>query len=317
MDDAGVNRLLILTEDADKFVPLIEAAELPQLDIVSACEIEAAAELAVDCNIILGEPPLVSAVIARARELEWVQSSWAGIDRLCQPEMRRDYILTGVKEIFGALISEYVIAYLYGLERQVFEMRANQFKKHWQPKPYRLSKDINLGIVGLGSIGQHLARTAQQLGIHVTGFNRSGKDDGIVEKVYTSDSLAEFLTDLDYVVLTLPDTPGTRNFINADALRMMKSSAVLINVGRGGIVNEEDLIMALQQGEIGAAVLDVFATEPLPAESLLWSLPNAYVTPHFAAASFPQDVVKIFVENYHRFIRKDPLLYRIDFELGY
>ena len=312
-----MNRLLILTEDADKFVPLIEAAELPQLDIVSACEIEAAAELAVDCNIILGEPPLVGLVIARAQALEWVQSSWAGIDRLCQPELRRDYMLTGVKEIFGGLISEYVIAYLYGLERQIFDVRANQLKKQWQPKPYRLSKDINLGIVGLGSIGQHLARTTRQLGIHVTGFNRSGKDDGVVEKVYTADSLAEFLADLDYIVLTLPDTPGTRHFINADVLRMMKSSAVLINVGRGAIVNEDDLIIALQQGVIGAAVLDVFATEPLPTDSLLWSLPNVYVTPHFAAASFPEDVVEIFVENYHRFIRRDPLLHRIDFELGY
>ncbi len=317
MGELRINKLLILTEDANKYAPLLAAADLPQLDIVSAGDIGSAAELVTDCNIILGEPPLVSEVIASARELEWVQSSWAGIDSLCQPDLRQDYQLTGVKGIFGALITEYVITYLYALERRIFDIRDNQLNKRWRPSRYRLSRDINLGIIGLGSIGQHLARTARHLGLQVTGLNRSGQDYGVVEKVYTVDLLADFLADLDYVVLTLPATSATRHFVNADFLRMMKSSAVLINVGRGDIINEDELIHVLQKGEIGAAVLDVFATEPLPADSPLWSLPNVYVTPHFAAASFPEDVVKIFSENYHRFIRQDPLLHLINFELGY
>lgn len=312
-----MNKLLILTEDADEFVPLVVAADLPQLKIVSACHIGLAAELVEDCNIILGEPPLVSEVIASARKLEWIQSSWAGVDSLCQTAMRRDYQLTGVKGIFGAQITEYVITYLYALERRIFEMRDNQLKKHWQPSSYRLSRDIKLGIVGLGSIGQQLARTTRQMELQVTGLNRSGRDDGVVEKVYTVDALADFLAELDYVVLTLPATPATRHFVNADFLRMMKSSAVLINVGRGDIVNQDELVHALQKGEIGAAVLDVFAIEPLPTDSPLWGLPNVYVTPHFAAASFPEDVVKIFTENYHRFMQRAPFLHLIDFELGY
>jgi phosphoglycerate dehydrogenase-like enzyme len=98
---------------------------------------------------------------------------------------------------------------------------------------------------------------------------------------------------------------------------MMKSSAVLINVGRGSIVNENDLVTALQQQQIAAAVLDVFETEPLPEDSQLWGLPNVFVTPHVAAASFPQDVIEIFVENYGRFTRSEPLLHLIDFERGY
>jgi len=91
----------------------------------------------------------------------------------------------------------------------------------------------------------------------------------------------------------------------------------LINVGRGSIINEPDLVAALQQGKIASAVLDVFETEPLPADSLLWSLPNVYVTPHFAAASFPEDVVAIFVENYDRFVQRKPLMHLINFERGY
>ena len=138
-----------------------------------------------------------------------------------------------------------------------------------------------------------------------------------VEEVFTSESQDRFFAQSDYVVLTLPDTPQSRHFINTETLAMMKSSATLINVGRGSIVNEPDLVTALQQGQITAAVLDVFETEPLPADSLLWDLPNVYVTPHFAAASFPEDVVGIFAENYERYTQGRPLMHVIDFERGY
>ncbi len=312
-----MNKLLILAEDAKDYFPLVVAENLPQLEIVAATGPEEALASVADCNIILGEPPLLADVLASANQIKWVQSSWAGVDRLCRPGLRHDYVLTGVKGIFGALISEYVMTYLFALERRIFDMRENQLRKRWQPKPYRLAKDVTLGIVGLGSIGQHLARIAQCYGLRVTGLNRSGKSCDDVEKVYTGENQQQFFAEADYVVLTLPDTPKTRHFINADVLAMMKSSATLINVGRGRIVNEADLVTALQQGQIAAAVLDVFETEPLPADSSLWSLPNVYVTPHFAAASFPEDVVKIFTENYARFLRGEPLFQQIDFDLGY
>lgn len=312
-----MNRLLILAQDATAYTPLVEAAGLGQLEIVAATRQGKALALVADCNIILGEPPLIAAVLASANRLEWVQSSWAGVDRLCRAELRRDYVLTGVKDIFGALISEYVMTYLFALERRIFTMRTNQLQKRWQPRPYRLAKDITVGIIGLGSIGRHVARTARGFGIRVTGLNRSGRPCDGVEEVYSRENLSQFLAEPDYLVLTLPDTPQTRHFINADVLAMMKSSVVLINVGRGSVINETDLVTALQQGQIGAAVLDVFETEPLPEDSPLWHLPNVYVTPHFAAVSFPQDVVNIFVENYHRFSQQESLLHQIDFERGY
>jgi len=312
-----MNRLLILAEDADKYFPLVDAADLPQLEIVAASGPEKALALVADCNIILGEPGLIEAVLSSANRLEWVQSSWAGVDRLCRPGSRSDYVLTGVKGIFGGMISEYVMTYVFALERSIFDMRANQLQKRWQPMPYRLAKDVTLGIIGLGSIGRHIARVARSYGLRVTGLNRSGKPCDGVEKVFTPENQDQFLAQSDYVVLTLPDTPQTRHFINADILAMMKSSATLINVGRGSIVNEPDLVTALQQGQIASAVLDVFETEPLPADSLLWSLPNVYITPHFAAASFPEDIVAIFVENYDRFSQHRPLMHVIDFKLGY
>ena len=281
-----MNRLLILAEDAESYLPLVEAEGLPQLEIVAASSSDEALALVADCNIILGEPGLIDSVLSSASQLKWVQSSWAGVDRLCHPDLRQDYVLTGVKGIFGGLITEYVMTYLFALERRIFDMRADQLQKRWQPRPYRLARDMTLGIVGLGSIGQHIARTAQSYGLRVTGLNRSGKTCDGVEEVFTPESREQFFAQSDYVVLTLPDTPQSRHFINAETLAMMKSSATLINVGRGSIVNEPDLVTALQQGQIAAAVLDVFETEPLPKDSLLWSLPNVYVTPHFAAASF-------------------------------
>jgi phosphoglycerate dehydrogenase-like enzyme len=312
-----VNRLLILSPDAAKYTSLIGASDLQQLEIVTANDAASASTSIASCNIILGEPLLVSEVLESAKRLEWVQSSWAGVDHFCQPGLRRDYVLTGVKGIFGPLISEYVMTYLFALERRVFTMRSNQAEKHWQPLSYRPSREIVLGIIGLGSIGRHLARSARHFGIRVTGLNRSGRPCDDVEKVYTADDLAEFFEEPDYVVLTLPDTPQTRHFINADVLKMMKSSAVLMNVGRGSTINEADLVNALRQGIIGGAVLDVFETEPLGQDNPLWQLPGVYVTPHNAATSFPEEIAGIFVDNYQRFLQKKALRHVIDFDLGY
>lgn len=312
-----MNRLLVLAADAAKYTSLLSTADLQQLEVVTAVDADSAEPVIDTCNIILSDPPLLSTMLGSARNLEWVQSSWAGVDQLCQAGMRRDYVLTGLKDVFGPLISEYVMTYLYAFERQVFTMLENQARKCWQPLPYRPSKEISLGIVGLGSIGRHLARTARHFGIQVTGLNRSGRSCEDVERVYTVNNIGEFLEKSDYVVLTLPDTSETRHFINADTLKMMKSSAVLINVGRGSLIREADLVAALRSDGIAGAVLDVFENEPLDRKSPLWQIPNVYITPHSAAISFPEDVVKIFVDNYQRFVQKRPLKHLVDFDLGY
>ncbi len=312
-----MNKLLILAADAEKYTALIRSVNLQKLEIVTAGDAASASSMLNNCNIILGDPLPVSELLASAVQLEWVQSTWAGVDHLCQPGLRKDYVLTGAKGIFGSLISEYVMTYLFVLERGVFAMRNNQLKQYWKPLPYRPAREITVGIIGLGSIGKHLAHTARHFGIRVLGLNRSGKPCDGVEKVYTTDNLRGFLEEPDYVVLTLPDTPATKNFINADVLSLMKPSTVLMNIGRGSIVNETDLVNALREGIIGGAVLDVFDSEPLAKDSPLWHLPGVYVTPHNAATSFPEAIVAIFIDNYQRFLEKEPLHHRINFELGY
>jgi phosphoglycerate dehydrogenase-like enzyme len=312
-----VNKLLILAADAEKYTALIQAADLQELEIVTAGDAASASTMLNSCNIILGDPLPVSELLASAVQLEWVQSTWAGVDHLCRPGLRKDYVLTGAKGIFGNLISEYVMTYLFALERGVFTMLDNQSDQYWKPLPYRPAREITIGVIGLGSIGKHLAHTARHFGIRVLGLNRSGKPCADVEKVYTSDNLRGFFEETDYVVLTLPDTPATKNFINAEVLSLMRPSTVLMNIGRGSIVNETDLVHALREGVIGGAVLDVFNTEPLAKDSPLWHLPGVYVTPHNAATSFPEDIVAIFINNYQRFLKKEPLHHRINFELGY
>ena len=312
-----MNNLLILSTQAEKYSELIKTADLPQLEIKIASDIESAQVQIAECNIMLGNPALISEVLASAGQLEWVQSSWAGVDHLCGKGLRRDYVLTSPKGVFGSLISEYVMTYLFALERGLFAMRSNQQEQHWQPLSYRPSYDIRLGIIGLGSIGRQLAQTARHFGLRVTGLNRSGSPCDEVDRVFTADDLAGFFEELDYVALTLPATPQTRHFIHADVLKLMKPSAVLINVGRGSSVNEADLVGALRDGVIGGAVLDVFENEPLAPDSELWKLANVYITPHTAAMSFPEEIAGVFVENYRRFLRREPLLHAVDFESGY
>lgn len=312
-----MNRLLILAAESAKYTQFVEQAGLPGLDISACGDAAAAQSLIPGCNIVLGDPDLVSQVLAYADRLEWVQSSWAGVDHLCKPDLRRDYVLTNAKGMFGALVGEYVMTWVFAHERQIFRMRKYQLEKRWRPMGYRPASDIRLGIIGLGSIGRELALTARHFGIHVTGLNRSGKACDAVDKVYTASDMADFLDGLDYVVLTLPATSKTRHLVNADTLKLMKPSTVLINVGRGNSICEADLVEALRGGVIGGAVLDVFEKEPLPQDSPLWLMPNVYVTPHTSAISFADEITQVFIDNYRRFIRGEPLRYVVDFELGY
>ncbi len=312
-----MNHLLVITADADDYCQLLREYDLPDLEIVSCFHGDKAQEAIRSSNIVLGEPTMVANILQKAKCLEWVQSTFAGVEALCVDGLRRDYILTGVKGIFGPLMSEYVFAYILAMERHLFETKENQNAKAWVDIPYRSLKGLTLGICGLGSIGKQLAQTARHFGMRVVAFKRTPDKIPYVERVYTGSSFGKFLGLLDYLVLVLPHTPDTTGLINSEALKKMKSSAVLINVGRGNAIVEADLIHALKNRLIRGAVLDVFEEEPLSSDSALWDLPNVFITPHNSALSFPRDILQIFYKNYQRFLEKKPLYYVIDFERGY
>jgi phosphoglycerate dehydrogenase-like enzyme len=311
------NRLLILSRDSEAFEELVKAAHLPGLGISSCDTAQEALQWVEGCNIILGEPRRVAPVLERARKLVWVQSTFAGVEVLVAPSMRSDYVLTGVKGVFGPIMSEYVFAYLLAWERHLFETRENQNQGIWKEIPYQRLENSLLGVCGMGSIGMQIARTAKQFGMKVWGYARSGKVKEGVDRVFDQTHFKEFLSGPDYIVVVLPSTPETFHLFDREAFLAMKDSSVLINVGRGDIVSEADLVRALEEGAIRGAVLDVFEEEPLPERSPLWNMPQVFITPHNAAPSFPEKIVEIFAENYQRFIRGEKLMHTVDFKSGY
>ena len=312
-----MNTILVLTADAEEYCTRLEQLALPDAEFVAASSPEQAEPALQHCNIILGAPPLVAQVIHRVSRVQWVQSTFAGVDSLCKTGLRRDYHLTGVKGVFGPLMSEYVFAHILARERGLRQTWKHQTQKHWQPLPYRRLKDLTLGLCGLGSIGRHIAATARHFGMTVTAYRRTDTPDPLVDQVFSGGQFDAFLSQPDYIVLALPSTGETHHLIDETALARMKSDATLINIGRGDAVDEAALVRALREGTIASAILDVFEKEPLAADSPLWELPNATLTPHTAAKSFPDDIVDIFSRNYRRFLTGQPLEYEISFENGY
>lgn len=312
-----VNKLLIMSRKAAHYAELLEQYALPHLEYAVWKDTQQCRKFLAECDVILGEPKRVAPLLQLAPQLKWVQSTFAGVEMLVNSPPRTDYLLAGVKNVFGPLISEYVFAYLLALERHLFEQYNQQQARRWHSIPYTTLQSKLIGVCGLGSIGQHLAQTATHFGMRVWGYKRTPETVPGVERVFTSAEWREFLAQPEYIVITLPHTPETEHLFDMQAFQGMNPSAMLINVGRGKVVSESDLVQAIQQRQIRGAVLDVFAEEPLPENSPLWTMSNVFITPHNSAYSFPEDIVKIFVENYHRYTAGKPLRYLINFEKGY
>ena len=312
-----MNSLLIIDPDAHIYESEISSRDFADLNISTAVDGEQGEGLIASADIILGRPDLAVPLLSEATRLRWLQSTFAGIERFCAPGLRRDYILTGVKDIFGPLMSEYVFTYILAIERSLLETRSNQMQRIWKPLAYRGLSGLTIGIAGLGSIGRHIAHTASHFGMRVLGMSRAGFDADRVERVFTVDEKHEFLQELDYLVAILPETTETIGFFNFDDFCAMQNSARLISVGRGSAINQHDLIQALKEKKIGGAVLDVFEEEPLATANPLWSMENVYITPHNSACSFPSQIASIFCDNYLRFIAGKKLENIVDFDKGY
>jgi len=312
-----MNRLLIIAQNADQYAKELAGRALPDLVITASDGSDLTDATIRQANIILGAPVLAAQLLAKAERLEWVQSSFAGIEPFCVPGLRKDYILTGVKDVFGPLMSEYVFGYILTLERNILLARHNQQQRLWQSLPYRSLAGLTIGICGLGSIGRHIASTAAHFQMRVLGLSHSAARTPHVELTYAPARISEFAQQLDYMVVVIPSTPSTYKMISAEVISQLPDSAVLINVGRGATVDQDALVEALRAGRLRGAVLDVFEAEPLPADSPLWGLENAYITPHNSAFTFAKDIADIFCANYERFCSKQPLKYVVDFEHGY
>ena len=308
--------LLILSARADAYRQLIAAA-LPDLDIVATTDPDEARAIGAGCALALADPPRLRSILADLPRLQWVQATWAGVETLLGPACRRDYVLTNVRGVFGPAIAEYVFCYALMHERLGWARYAAQTERRWDNTPPGRLRGKVMGLVGVGSIGAHVAATAKHFGMRTLGYTRSSVDCPFIDAYYHGDQLTALAAAADYVVCSLPNTPAGHHLIDAPVLAAMRPHAVLINVGRGTSIDEAALVAALEQGALGGAVLDVFQQEPLPPAHPLWRLPNVIITSHTAALSFAEDIAPIFVENYGRWVTRQPLLHAVDFTRGY
>lgn len=250
--------------------------------------------------------------------LEWIQVMGAGVDGLVgRDDLSPSVQVTRSLGRFGDQMAEYVVGYLLHQMIAIEDYRRNQDRGVWESQPRPLLQDAHVGVIGLGSIGQVVAARLAALGAEVSGVCRQARPVPHVSHVYDARNWRQMLPACDALVLTLPLTPESRGMIDADALAQLPPGAVLINVSRGALIDEEALVLALRDGVLGAAVLDVFEQEPLPEESALWTEPRAWVTPHVAGPSELDSIADEFADNYRRFVEGKPLAHLVDCQRGY
>ncbi len=271
-----------------------------------------------EAAIVLADPPMAAAHLAEFTQLEWLQSSFAGVDSLVRPELRQDYQLTNVKGPFGQLISEYVLGYTLTYTRHFNQYRAQQNHQQWQPHAYQNLQNKKVVLLGTGTIARDVAHKLFALGLTMIGVNTSGisPKDSPFEQVFHISELKTALNMADIIVNTLPHTKQTIHILNTDAFSACHN-ALLFNVGRGSAVAEPDLLNALDSNQIAHAFLDVFEQEPLPTEHPFWRNEKITVTPHIAAVSFPEQVAKVFLNNLELWKQGKPLNFLVDFQKGY
>jgi len=312
-----MHTVLILTKHPEEYARLVAESALPDLAVVATADVGEGVARAGHAGILLGDPTRVREALPRMHALRWVQLTWAGVEPMLDPSLRRDYVLTNIRGVFGPLMSEYVFGYLLAHERKILARHEATRAGRWDTTLPGTLQRKRLGLVGVGSIGAHLAATAKHFGMIVRGYTRASEDCRAVDHYFHGADKAAFAADLDYLVAVLPNTGSTRRIVDAAMLGALPAHAVVVNAGRGDTVDDAALVEALNAGRLAGAVLDVFSEEPLPADHVLWRTPNVHITCHTSAPSFPADIVGVFADNYRRFRAGQPLRYVVDFERGY
>jgi phosphoglycerate dehydrogenase-like enzyme len=322
-------KLVLFPPVEDRRLALVREAARPMTVVNAPDEAAALAEI-VDADAFFGKitPPL----LARAGKLRWVQTATASLEHyMFDALVEHPCRLSNMRGLYSDVIADHVMGFVLCFARNLHLYRDQQRARHWEPiggeagrsdfvaGPAFVSEidrrhlhlsDCTLGVVGVGHIGAEICRRAQSFGMRILGVDPQRRElADIVPQVWPTARLPELLHQSDFVVIAAPHTPETYKLFRLDKFEAMKRTAYFINIGRGAIVDLADLIAALQAGRIAGAALDVFETEPLPAESLLWTMPNVLITPHIAAASthIAERHTQTLLENIRLFVAgKDP-----------
>ena len=264
-------------------------------------------------------------VVHQGPQVRWLHTASAGVDHVLTPHVRAKagagLTVTDSGPAFEIAISEFVLAWMLLVARGLPALMGNQRQHKWQSVPQFELHGKTVGIIGLGPIGRGTAARAKAFGMRTLGLRRSSASvEGVDEVLTGPEGLARLLGESEFVVIAAALTGETQALIGAEQLARMKPTAWLINIARGGLVDEPALVTALQAGQIGGACLDVFAQEPLPESSPLWDLPNVYIAPHNSPGWDPNLHARqkaIFLDNLSRFARGEPLTNVVDITRGY
>lgn len=276
-------------------------ARFPDLTVIAAPDLPEALAQAPQARVLVGLAPyLPPDLLAAATGIEWLQALTTGVDNLLKPGALADHVvLTNCNGIHGPQMSELAFLLMLALTRRFPAMLENQKRGHWQAWQQPLLQGKTLCILGLGAIAEDLAHRARAFGMRVTGVSDGRAQVPGFARVYRRADLPLAAADCDVLAVLVPYSPTTRHIVDANVLAAMKPSAVLVNIARGGCVDEEALLAALHEGRIAGAGVDVFATEPLPADSPFWTAPNCIVTPHVGGMSdtYHEQALPILLRN--------------------
>ena len=299
-------RILVYTPvEGDRYPPLLRRA-LPEARFLFCRSPAEVLRKMPEADVVFGYKVPAEA-FAAARRLRLIQAMSAGVDGLLRSPLPAGVPLCRAVGVFEERMAEYALAYLLAISQGVRQVLARQAEGRWFPFLPQYLHGRLLGIAGYGAIGRMVGRRARALGMRVWALRRAGGRVTGAERTFGLKELETFLKPLDFLVVVLPLTPLTRALIGRRALRAMRRSAWLMNIGRGPDVAEAALLHALDRGWIAGAVLDVFAEEPLPPEHPFWRHPKVIITPHIAGAAFPEREVALLVENLRRLRAGRPL----------
>lgn len=303
--------------------------------VVNVASPEEAQSEIVDAEAFFGK--ITPELLAQARDLRWVQSPTASLEHYLFPELiEHPCWLSNMRGLFSDVIADHVMGFVLCFARNLHTYIRRQLERTWEPVGGEAARsdfvsgpglvsamdrehlhlaDCTMGVVGAGAIGAEVCRRARAFGMNVVAVDPVVREvPGAVAEVWKPDRLPDLLAQSDFAVIAAPHTPETAKLFRAEQFRQMKSSAYLINIGRGVIADLDDLTAALQAGEIAGAGLDVFEVEPLPAEHPLWRMDNVIITPHVAAASprIAERHLETLLENVRQFVLGERPLTLVD-----
>jgi|TARA_Y100000031_G_scaffold20031_1_gene20488 phosphoglycerate dehydrogenase-like enzyme len=300
-----VTKVLIVDNEYEKYQNHLEPI-FPEVDFSYAKDGDEAEPLLAETEVIISIGRWLTAEMAAgAKNLKWMQCNITGIDHLVEPlAARPDVILTNGRGIHGPQMTEMTLLHMLALYRQARRLARNQDNHNFERFLPKVLDTRKVAILGLGAIAEHMARTFKALGMTVYGISRTDRPVEGIDKVFSRENIAEAVADVDFLVVLVPYGPGTDKIVNAATFEAMKPTACLINVARGGVVDESALIEALRGGSIAGAGLDVYEVAPLPGDSPLWDMENVFMTPFTGGRSdmYAERILTVIEPNLRHYL---------------